>query len=319
MSSMPSSEARVLIAPETEADTFLPEGPRSFAIGGREALVWVNIQTAVDAVRGTLHVAYWEGGERRRYALPARVGFVFPTDVPDTVLLGMEKAIGTLNIKTGNWTPFAKIPDTDPRTIINDGEIVPGGKAIVFGTKDVHFQDKIAHLYLFTLADNRLSILADGQTCSNGKLFADGGTTLFDIDTPTKTVAKYRFDLQARTLALTGTAIDLRHEDAFPDGMCDCGDGTAIVAFYNPHRGGAGKAVRYDLSTGKAIEEWTMPGSPRVTCPLLVNVKGKIKLVLTTCMEGMPEEMRKASPNAGSAFIGDTALTALPTLEIVRI
>ena len=319
MSSMPSSEARVLIAPETEADTFLPEGPRSFVIGGREALVWVNIQTAADATSGAIHVAYWEGGERRCYAMPARVGFAFPTDVPDTLFVGMEKAIGTLNIKTGNWMPFAKIPDTDPRTIINDGEIVPGGKAIVFGTKDVQFQDKIAHLYLFTLADNRLSILADGQTCSNGKLFADGGATLFDIDTPTKTVAKYRFDLQARTLTFDATAIDLRHEDAFPDGMCDCGDGTAIVAFYNPHRGGAGKAVRYDLSTGKAIEEWTTPGSPRVTCPLLVNVKGKIKLVLTTCTEGMPEEMRKASPNAGSAFIGDTALITLPTLEIVRI
>jgi len=319
MSPLPSSESRVLIAPETEADTFLPEGPRTFVIGGREALVWVNIQTAADAVRGTLHVAYWEGGERRRYAMPARVGFVFPTDVPDTVLLGMEKAIGTLNIKTGNWTPFAKILDTNPRTIINDGEIVPGGKAIVFGTKDLQFQDKIAHLYLFTFADNQLSILADGQTCSNGKLFANDGATLFDIDTPTKTVAKYRFNLHARTLAIDGTAIDLRHEEAFPDGMCDCGDGTAIVAFYNPHRGGAGKAVRYQLDIGKAIEEWTTPGSPRVTCPLLVNIKGKIKLVLTTCTEAMPTEMRKTSPNAGSLFIADTALTAVPTLEIVRI
>ena len=79
---------------------------------------------------------------------------------------------------------------------------MPGGRAVVFGTKDVRFADPIAHLYLYTLDDNRLTVLADGQICSNGKVFAadDGGLILYDIDTPRKVVARYRLDVAARTL-----------------------------------------------------------------------------------------------------------------------
>ena len=96
------------------------------------------------------------------------------------------------------WRPtrshaLATIPDANPRTIINDGEVVPGGRAVVFGTKDVRFADPIAHLYLFTL-DDRLTTLADGQLCSNGKVFARD-RRLYDIDTPRRNVIRYRLDL----------------------------------------------------------------------------------------------------------------------------
>ena len=120
---MPTA-ARVLVAFDDEADKFLPEGPRAATVLGRDAIVWVNIQTAADSTRGAVHVRFWDTGERRRYAMPARPGFAFPTDAPDTLFVGLEKAVGTLNLKTGLWTPFATIPDPEPRTIINDGEIL---------------------------------------------------------------------------------------------------------------------------------------------------------------------------------------------------
>jgi sugar lactone lactonase YvrE len=253
--------------------------------------------------------------------MPARPGFAFPTDAPDTLFVGLEKAVGTLNLKSGLWTPFATIPDDDPRTIINDGEIVPGGRAVVFGTKDVRFADPIAALYLFTLADHKLTTLAGGQTCSNGKVFATetGGFALYDIDTPRKVVTRYRLDVAERTLTEDRIAVDLRAEEAFPDGMCDCGDGTVIVAFYNPHRGGAGKAGRYMLGLGHPVQTWSTPGSPRVTCPLLVARDDTVKLILTTATEGMPADLRKDSPNAGNLFVADMVLSNVPAAEVVRL
>jgi sugar lactone lactonase YvrE len=320
MPAVPTTEARVLVRMSDEEDRYLPEGPRPATLDGRAALAWVNIQTAADAARGAVHLRFWDTGERRVLSLPGRPGFLLPTDHPGLVFVGRDKAVGVLDLATGGWEALATIPDANPRTIINDGEVVPGGRAVVFGTKDVRFADPVAHLYLFTLDDRRLTELADRQTCSNGKVFAwDGGLVLYDIDTPSRTVARYRFDRDARRATPDGVAIDLRGEEGFPDGMADAGGGTVVIAFYNPSRSGTGRAARYDLRAGKLVEEWTTPGSPRVTCPLLIERDDRVALVLTTAVEGMPAEQRRDSPHAGDLFIADTTLRSAPAAEVVRI
>jgi sugar lactone lactonase YvrE len=319
--STPTTEARVLVTMQTEADRFLPEGPQMVTVADRPALAWVNIQTAADATRGAIHLWFWDSGERRRYDVPARPGFLRPTDRPGVIFVGREKELGTLDLATGEWQTYATIPDANPRAIINDGTLVPGGDAVVFGTKDLRFADAIGHLYLFTPADRRVTVLADGQTCSNGKVFASDadGLILYDIDTPRRVVTRYRFDLARRTATPDGIAIDLRSVEGFPDGMADAGDNTVIIAFYNPTRGGTGHARRYDLRTGTPLEEWTTPGSPRVTCPLLVERDGGVKLILTTAVEGMPAEQRRESPHAGDLFIAETMMKAVPAADVVRI
>jgi sugar lactone lactonase YvrE len=97
--------------------------------------------------------------------------------------------------------------------------------------------------------------------------------------------------------------------------MRDCGDGTAIIAFYNPEFAEAGRAKRFNLTTGDEVEEWLTPGSPRVTCPL---VDGN-RLILTTAIEGMPAEMLAQCPNAGCLFVADVELLRSPVSEVVRM
>jgi sugar lactone lactonase YvrE len=315
-----STAATVLHAQSDDEDGFLPEGPRAVVVEDRPALAWVNIQTAPDATDGDIHLRFWDG-EHSTYAQPRRPGFLFSTDRPNTLFVGREKELGTLNLATNVFHPLATIDDANPRTIINDGEVVPCGRAVVFGTKDLKFAEPIANLYLFTLDDNRVSVLAGGQTCSNGKVFArDGdGLWLYDIDTPKKTVVRYRLDLTARRVSAPEVVLDVSGTDGFPDGMVDAGDGTVIIAFYNPAPVPAGRAVRFDLRTGEAIEEWTAPGSPRVTCPLLIEHEGKVRLVVTTATEGMPAEQRTQCPHAGDLFWAETGLATVPAGEVVRL
>jgi sugar lactone lactonase YvrE len=302
---------------DDDRDRFLPEGPRELRIQNRDAVVWVNIQTAANAARGAVFARFWDNGERRRWQLPARPGFILPTDAPDTLLVGLEHSLGTLNLASGLWTPLAQLPNPHPRTIINDGEIVPGGRAVVFGSKDLTFTEPIAKLYHFSLDDYRVRVLADEQTCSNGKVFADGGRTLFDIDTPRKVVTRYRLD--GTTATDDGIVLDLRSESAFPDGMCDAGDGTVIIAFYNPHRGGEGVARHYRLDNGEVLTEWRVPESPRVTCPLLVKRDARVQLILTTAMETTRDQMPSDTAKAGSLFLAPTAFTTVPPSEVVRL
>lgn len=320
MPTIPTTAATVLHAPTDEADRFLPEGPRAVTVDGRPALAWVNIQTAADATAGDIHVRFWDG-ERRTYSQARRPGFLFPTDRPNTLLVGLEKEVGLFDLDTNGFHPLAAIEDTSPRTIVNDGEIVPGGRAVVFGTKDVKFADPIAHLYLFTLDDNRLTVLAEGQTCSNGKVFRRAGNELllFDIDTPKRNVVRYQLDLAGRRVTGGDVALDLSNQDGFPDGMVDADDSSVIIAFYNPAPVPAGRAVRFDLRSGTAIEQWAAPGSPRVTCPLLIEREGAIRLILTTATEGMPDDQRAPCPEAGSLFWAATRLPACPAGEVVRL
>ena len=323
---MRSTEAKVYIDFTEESDRHLPEGPRWVTVGGRPALVWVNIQLSPDATDGDLHIHFpgTDGADDAGVGCPGRPGFVLPADEPNQALVGTDKDLRLVDLAESLWSePLASIPDDEPRTIINDGEVVPGGKAVVFGTKDTKFdaEAKLAHLYLFTVDDHRVSVLADKQVCSNGKVFAsdERGLILYDIDTPTRNVVRYRLDVAARTATPDGTALDLSSEPGFPDGMCDCGDGTVIVAFYNPDPVEAGRAVRYDLKTGAALEEWLTPGSPRVTCPLLVQRPDGVKLILTTAVEGMAADLRAKCPNAGCLFIASTGLPSCPSPELVRL
>ena len=313
---LPRTTARVWFDPVVEEGKFLPEGPR--ALG--DTIVWVNIQTAADGATGQLYEAdFADPNSVILHELPGRPGFALPTDQPGKWLLGIDHVIGMYDTAIGLWTPLAMLPNPDPRVIINDGEVAPDESTVVFGTKDTRFEEPIAHLYLFTPADNRLTVLLGGQTCSNGKVFADLGRTLFDIDTPRKVVTRYRFDAAERTLSENGIAIDLRDRADFPDGMCDCGDGTVIIAFYNPAFAEAGLAVRYDLATGAALEEWATPGSPRVTCPCLVQRPDGVKLLVTTATEGMPAEMRMRCPDAGKLFVAETPIESIPTQALVRL
>ncbi|MGL6096504.1 MAG: SMP-30/gluconolactonase/LRE family protein [Fimbriiglobus sp.] len=321
--SIPQTTARVLVSPLNEAHRYLPEGPREVVVGGNRSVVWVNIQTGPDAADGTVHVHALDV-PIDRYSLPApgRPGFLLPTDRPNTVLVGLGKELRTLDLLEAGWSGrLAAIPDDNPRTIINDAEVVPGGNAVVFGTKDVRFADPLAVLYLYTPADRRITELAGKQTCSNGKVFARdaGGLVLFDIDTPRKSVVRYRLDLETRSLSDESVALDLTGEPGFPDGMADGGDGTVIVAFYNPTVVPAGRAVRYRLATGEPLEEWRTPGSPRVTCPRLVRTRDGVKLILTTATEGMPADERAACPNAGCIFMADTGFAEAPATELVRL
>ena len=315
-----ATTARILVSPAEESHGWLPEGPRSFVFKGCDSLVWVNIQHNATAKKGSIFVRDWETGEISIHEQPARPGFVLPTDQPDCLFVGREKELGILNVANGKWESLALIPDGQEHTIINDGEVEPGGHAVVFGTKDVRFKEPIAHLYRYSMIDHRITFLADQQLCSNGKVFHQdhNGLILYDIDTPKKTVVKYRYDTEQRRLHDEGVSIDLNDEPAFPDGMIDVGDGSVIIAFFNPHSGGDGVTRRYRLGSNAIVEEWITPGSPRVTCPLLVERERRVQLVLTTAVEGMTAEIRSESPNAGALFIADTSLTALPDAELVQ-
>ncbi len=94
-----------------------------------------------------------------------------------------------------------------------------------------------------------------------------GGLHLYDIDTPTKRVVRYRLDIAHGTLSDCETVIDLTALESFPDGMCLTPDEqSTIISFYNPNPAEFGETRQYSLNTGELERIWLTASSPQFTC-----------------------------------------------------
>ena len=304
-------ESEVLFRPETAGLRFLPEGPYSNSEG---IVSWVAIQHGGDSVVGSINQLDLASGQNRSFSLHGRPGFAFPTTQAGIYIAGVERQVGLWNTLTGTWTPL--VSDVDHRvsnTIINDGVLFENN--VIFGCKDLEFKTQKAGLYLFRNSDRKLIALRKDQICSNGKAVirdSTGQLWLYDIDSPTKTIVRYRLDIAAGTLSEAETVVDLTSDHVFPDGMIVTPDHQSlIVALYDPGDPDFGAARQYSLADGTLQAIWTCAGSPRVTCPQLVMHEGRIRLLLTTAVEHMSPEQLSRHPNAGCLFIGDTPFHSL--------
>lgn len=309
---------RILYRPDSLEQRFLPEGPYP---NGPGKISWVAIQHGADAAHGSLNVFDFATSANESFVLTGRPGFAFPTNRPGTFVVGQEHAVGLFDTASRSWSPFDGELESDVEgTVVNDGVAFSGG--LVFGCKDLKFEEQKAGLYLWRRADGQIIRLRNDQVCSNGKIITGDGdaVTLLDIDTPTQTVVRYSLDLAGGRLSEPEVVVDLTHRTDYPDGMIATPDGrSVIVAFYNPNDVDNGEACQFSLTDGSAEAVWRTEKSPRVTCPQLIDVDGSIRLILTTADEGMTAEQQARHTNAGCLFIGETEFESLPDTPVFEI
>lgn len=282
---------------------FLPEGPIAL---GPDRLSWVAIQHGNNSIVGSLNLYDCATQSNESHELPGRPGFALPTTTQDVFICGANRTLGLYNVATREWEVLAEDVDAHVEgTIINDG--VAHEHNVVFGCKDLNFEEPKAGLYLWRGADQKLIRLRDDQTCSNGKAIVerDGGLRLFDIDTPTKTLVACDLDIEAGRLGEPEVVLDLTDLDMFPDGMVLTPDEqSAIIAFYNPNDAENGEARQYSLNDGQLEHTWLCPQAPQVTCPAVATIGGKTCLVLTTAVEHMSPTRQQVHTHSGCLFVG---------------
>ena len=265
-------------------------------VGGQ--LMWVSIQHGPDSKQGGLNILDPVTRVNRHHPLPGRPGFIGESGRPGELVIGLERRLVLFDVETRQVTATLAEISGNPRVIINDGIVIPGGA--IFGTKDLQFQDPIAALYRFDFGTGELRELRGGQVCSNGKFLRDG--VLVDIDSQPRTITEYAFD--GGSLHPLRLIVPPESLPAIPDGLRPTPDGASIVvAFVNLDAGRDGLAQEIRLSDGAVLAEWLFPGAPRVTCPELATLDGEPCWFFTTAAEGMSEEELPLAPEAGTIFV----------------
>lgn len=300
-------DTTAFFTPDSDGLRFLPEGPRVLQNypSTDPVLGWVAIQESFETLHGSVNLLNLRTLINDVHPLRGRAGFFAETDRSGVVVVGLERSLALYDLGARKiiGTPFEVTGDE--RVVINDGVAIDGG--LLFGTKHTAFKERIACMYLFESATRRLHTLHAEQICANGKFLYGGG--LVDIDSPNKTLDHYAFDPSGPRLGERRIIADFRDTALFPDGLRPSPDGeSVIVAFYNPEAVAEGLAREFRISDGAVLAEWRLPGSPRVTCPEILELNGRVKVLFTTAIEGM----NPVVPLAGTMFVGDTAYDRVP-------
>ena len=187
-----------------------------------------------------------------------------------------------------------ELEDTSIRT--NDAKCDAYGRMWV-GTMAFDFTQGAAALFSFDLKN--LKKVVPDLTVSNGIGWSLDKKTIYFIDSPTKRVDIFDFDLESGELGNRRPFLLLGDLDAFPDGLTTDEDGGVWVALF-----GGGEVRRFDPQ-GTLTHIVEVPVKQVTSC--CFGGADMSELYITTAQNGMDSDSLIRQPLAGSLFRAKTA------------
>jgi len=275
------------LEPETvfKTDAEVGEGP----VWDKDlnVLYWVDIEKKqVHALDPATHAdRVWELGQRVGCAVLRKKG---------GLVLAMENGFFLFNTKTGDVTPLVD-PEADlPENRFNDGKVDAAGRFWA-GTMNIKGPRRPEGSLYCLEKDLSVRRVIKDATVPNGLDWSPDTKTFYFIDTPTRRVLAYEFDVETGRLGKPRVAFDLSAERGRPDGMCIDAEGMLWVAKW----GGWGLDC-WNPETGKRLLTVPFPVANVTSCAF--GGKNYNELFVTTANSGLNAEELKAQPLAGSVF-----------------
>jgi sugar lactone lactonase YvrE len=278
-----------------DAQAFLGEGPAWDS--AHQRLYWVDIYA------GHLHFFDPKTGLDEVINVGQALGCAAPTR-SGGVILGLKDGLATLQLPSSSLTFLSRPEKRLPGNRFNDGKCGPDGRFLA-GTMD---SDEVAASgSLYSLGPGgSLKTLLTGTRISNGLTWSPDHKTLYFIDTPTRQVVAYDYDLPSGNIANPRIAVTVPAEMGWPDGMTSDLNGNLWVALW----GGAALSV-WNPVNGTLLEKINIPAKNVTAC-----VFGGIEqneLYVTSARKGLDAADIQAFPATGGLFRIRTNIIGLPT------
>jgi sugar lactone lactonase YvrE len=239
----------------------------------------------------------------RVYRTPEYPGAAVP--LPGGGLLLAMGGFAALHLDSGKTSDIARLP-LDPDVRMNDGKCDPAGRFWA-GTMELDGAPDRGALYRLDGPGAARQMVAP-VSISNGLGWSLDGAWMYFIDTPTKTVRRYPFDMASGDLGAPSVLVDARAHLGAPDGMTVDAEGNLWVAFWD------GGAVRCFSRAGEILEEVSLPVRRPTSCTF--GGPDLRQLLVTTARHELTESELRDEPLAGSVLVLEPGVAGLPATRV---
>ncbi|XP_060806115.1 regucalcin [Amyelois transitella] len=280
----------------------------------------LNLLYWVDALNQNVHALDWNTGKQiKRHIDYGEVNFIVPIQNSNRVLLGVKSELYLLDWEVEGSAGLRLVTLVDqgqPDNTLNEGKADALGR-LWAGTKGAQSGNMVVPdngaLYKFEQPDFFPHVVLKPVSISNALAWSLNNSVLYYIDSATKKIEAFDFDLERGHISKRRTIFDITeygYEKATPDGMTIDKDGMLWVALMF-----GGSVIRVDPNAKRIIELYELP----VTGVSSVGWAGPDldQLIVTTSRRNMDQEFSSHEPLAGSLFIlTNTGTAGVPSFKV---
>lgn len=248
--------------------------------------LWVDIEN------GILYRLKREAATPEKWSFPHRLSMVVP-DGNGRYLLSLDRKLAKFDAESEELDWLFEVEQDKPDNRWNDGACDSKGR-LWAGTMSTKFTENAGSLYLVD-KDQVPKKAIDLVSISNGICWSLDEKTLYYIDSPTRKIQAFDFDLEKGFISFNRVAVTIPEELGTPDGMCMDQSGKLWVAHY----GGFG-VYCWDPETGLQRDKVDVP-APHVTSCAFSGPEND-ELFITTARENLSANQLKEYPQSGSVF-----------------
>jgi sugar lactone lactonase YvrE len=220
------------------------------------------------------------------------------------LILGKRSAFVEFQLGSNRQTILATLSEPVVNRF-NDGKCDPAGRFIA-GTMNMNETDPTGTVYSFD--GKQATPLLRGMTISNGLAWNPDHNTFYHIDTPTREVKAYDYDIATGQISNPRTAIYVPDSLGWPDGMTSDTDGNLWIALW-----GGAQVTKWNPETGQLIDQIPVPALQTSSC--VFGGRDLNELYVTSARKGMSQSALIKYPLSGGLFKIGTKATGLPTFE----
>lgn len=260
------------------------------------------------------HTLYWVDilGKRVHFHRDGENGFIQLDEAPGclapckngNLIVAARASFLTLGPTTAKTAFLASLSEP-ANNRFNDGKCDPAGRFLA-GTMDM--DEKAASGALYSFDGVKATRLLSGVRISNGLAWSPNYKTFYYIDTPTRQVTAFDYDLASGQIANPRAVIHVPEALGWPDGMTSDTDGCLWIALW-----GGGQVTRWQPHTGKLLMQIPIPAKNVTSC--VFGGSNLDELYITSARVGLTEAEITASRHGGSLMRVRTRFRGMPTFE----
>ncbi|MDB5084922.1 MAG: hypothetical protein JWN30_1808 [Bacilli bacterium] len=273
-------EAKLLL----DAKARLGEGPSWHAEQG--ILLWVDIDGH------QVHLFNPKTREDRSIDVGQQVGAVVPCASGGAVMAA-KHGFFKLDLVTGETEQIFDPEEHLPANRFNDGKCDPAGRFWA-GTM-LNRNHSVGALYCMDKDWSVIKVL-DQIQISNGLDWSPDHQTMYYIDSPTRQVLAFDYDLSSGQISGKRTVIHMPDGHGEPDGMTVDAEGMLWIAEWNGYKVG-----RWNPASGELLDVVNVPVAKVSSC--IFGGDRLDELYITTASVDLSAEDRVSQPLAGGLFI----------------